>query len=343
MAEIAEARLFGNRTPESVIDDAEKHHGPFTSRVCLFSGGNDSLATAHRCRDSYDILVWVDTRTPVPGVEAHVRTAAEWVGKPLEIYRAAEDEYERIVLGSPEFRDAFKLAQQLRERERVAVQAKRDEFRVGIDLGQPPEVPPSLTANVFAESFREDFKSRGETPPKSALGFPGPMQHTRCYVNLKERAIEEMLRQHKGDARDSRVLALTGIRRAESKRRRNRADITKRGALIFANPLIDWTTPDLHRYREKHELPESDVAALLHRSGECNCGAYAAPGEREMLRSLWPDWFEATIAPLEREAEEMGLPVCKWGAGRDFIDARKAHGAAEDEVLCSDCQLRLDS
>lgn len=342
MNEIAETRLFGNRTPESVVEDAEGQFGPFTSRVCLFSGGNDSLATAHRCRDFYDTLIWVDTRTAVPGVETHVQVAAAWIGKPLEIYRAAEDEYERIVLGSREFRDAFKIAQQLRQRERQAVQAKRDEFRVGVDIGQPPTVPPPLTADVFAESFREEYKAREEVPPKSALGFPGPMQHTRCYVNLKERCIEAMLRKHKGEAPDSRVLALTGIRRAESVRRRSRADITKRGALIFANPLIDWTTPDLHRYREQHEFIESDVAALLHRSGECNCGAYATPGEREMLRSLWPDWFEATIAPLEREAKAMGLPVCTWGAGRDFIDARKAAAAAENEMLCSDCQLRLN-
>lgn len=280
MSEIAEPRLFDNRTPESVIADAESQHGPFKARVCLFSGGNDSLAVAHRCRDFYDLLVWVNTGTAVPGVEEFVREAADWLGKPLDIYEAAPGEYRRIVLGGEDERGVVK---------------------------QP-------------------------------LGFPGPMQHTRCYVNLKERCIEAMVRTLKDGDRKARVLALTGIRRSESARRKGRADITKRGALIFANPIIDWSHSDLHRYRADHDFIESDVAALLHRSGECNCGAYAAPGEREMLRDLWPDWFDLTIGSIEREAEAMGLPCAKWGTGRDLLDKLAEEEAAE---LCSDCQLRI--
>lgn len=269
MTEIAAARLFDNRTPEDIVTAAEDQWGPFQSRVCLFSGGNDSLAVAHRCRDAYETLVWVDTGTAVPGVAEFVQRAADWLKKPVEVYPAPEGEYERIVLGG----------------------------------------------------------GAGE-----ALGFPGPAQHARCYVNLKERAIETMLRMHKGEKRSNRVLALTGVRRAESTRRSGRPETSKRGALVFAAPLIDWSTPDLHRYRAEHELPESDVAALLHRSGECNCGAFAAPGEREMLRGLWPEWFEEKIGTLERQAEARGLP-CRWGAGKG------ATGPIGE--LCSDCQLRI--
>lgn len=278
-------RLFDNQTPESVIADAEERHGPFITRVCLFSGGNDSLATAHRCRDFYDELVWINTGTAVPGVAEFVQEAADWIGKPLRVYSAAEGEYRRIVLGGADHR--------------------------GVE--------------------------------KQPLGFPGPMQHTRCYVNLKERAIEAMVREAKGGhPRTARVLALTGIRRAESARRRSRAEVTKRGSLVFANPLIDWTTRDLHAYREVHDFIESDVAALLHRSGECNCGAYAAPGEREMLRSLYPEWFAETIEPLEAEAERAGLECSRWGAGRDLLRRREAtkHIADDQPELCSDCVLR---
>lgn len=279
-AEIAAPRLFDNRTPEGVIAEAEKQYGPFEARVCLFSGGNDSLAVAHRCRDFYDTLVWVDTRTSVPGVAEFVEEAAKWLDKRLRVYRCAEGEYRRIVVGGKD-----------------------------------------KNGNM-----------------KRPLGFPGPAQHTRCYVNLKERAIEAMVRELKGDQRMNRVLALTGIRRAESARRRSRAEITKRGALVFANPLIDWGGADLYAYRKAHGLPESDVAALLHRSGECNCGAYAAPGEREMLRSLWPEWFEKNIASIEREAHAMGLPCAVWGTGRDLLNGDD--GAGE---LCSDCQLRIEA
>lgn len=280
MSEVAAPRMFDNATPESVIAEAEERFGPFVARVCLFSGGNDSLAVAHRCRDAYDELVWVNTGTAVPGVAEFCRVAADWLGKPLHVYEAPEGEYERIVLGGTDAK-----------------------------------------GNV-----------------KQPLGFPGPMQHTRCYVNLKERAIEAMVRDRK-TKRSDRVLALTGIRRAESARRRSRAQITKRGALVFANPLIDWSDSDLHRYRAENDFPESDVAALLHRSGECNCGAYATPGEREMLRDLFPEWFEQTITPLERAAVEKGLDCTTWGSGRDLLD----RNAAEAGPMCSDCQLRFEA
>lgn len=297
MSELAAPRLFGEETPEGVVAAAERRHGPFVHRVCLFSGGNDSLATAHRCRDLYETLVWIDTGTALPGVAEFVREAAEWIGKPLKTYAAPDGEYRRIVLGGTDHR--------------------------GVE--------------------------------KQPLGFPGPMQHTRCYVNLKERAIEAMKRELKGEDRSARVLALTGLRRGESKRRSKREPITRRGSLVFCNPLIDWTNADLYDYRDRHDLIESDVAALTHRSGECNCGAYATPGEREMLRDLFPEWFEATIAPLEREAARMGLPCARWGAGRDLIDRQKRErereaaqvpgqiALGEGGELCADCELRLDA
>lgn len=170
------------------------------------------------------------------------------------------------------------------------------------------------------------------------LGFPGPAQHGRAYNRLKSRPLEELLRTSKvGHRREARVVALTGVRRAESARRATRAPVNRKGSLVFVNPLIDWTGEETRRYRREQELPESPVAALLHRSGECNCGAFAAPGEREMLRSLWPDWFEERIAPIEREAEALGLPSCRWGTGREAT--RAAEPAGE---LCSSCELRLD-
>jgi 3'-phosphoadenosine 5'-phosphosulfate sulfotransferase (PAPS reductase)/FAD synthetase len=168
------------------------------------------------------------------------------------------------------------------------------------------------------------------------FGFPGPAQHARAYTRLKERQIEAALKDTKaGQPRRSRVMFLTGVRRAESARRATRHPITRRGGAVFVNPLIDWTDTEMDTYRAGHALPESDVAALLHRSGECNCGSFAAPGEREMLRSLWPDWFERTIASLEREAEAAGIPACRWGE-------RPPDGlTGEVGPMCSSCELRL--
>jgi hypothetical protein len=62
------------------------------------------------------------------------------------------------------------------------------------------------------------------------------------------------------------------------------------------------------RYRRRHRLPESDAAALMHRSGECNCGAFAsAAQEGAMLKKLYPDFFKSIEA---LEAQAAGLRPC---------------------------------
>lgn len=178
-----------------------------------------------------------------------------------------------------------------------------------------------------------------ENPPPGwrPYGFPGPAGHNRTYNQIKERQLRQLrARLQEGHKRGARVLFLTGIRRGESQRRSKRMPITSHGAIRFVNPLIDWSDADMRAYRSEHELPESDVAALIHRSGECNCGAFAAPGEREMLASLWPEWFETTIGSLEREAEARGIASCRWG--------ERSVGPIPDDAgaLCSDCQMRLN-
>jgi len=174
-------------------------------------------------------------------------------------------------------------------------------------------------------------------------GFPGPAQHNRCYNRLKERQVENLVRYAKlgQDDRHARVLLITGLRRAESARRAGRKEITRNGAQLWCNPLIDWTARDMWDYRDLHMqgAPMSEVAALTHRSGECNCAAYSTPGEREELQALFPEWFASFIAPLEAEAAAAGLTFPKWGyvEGRDEIAA-----SARDELMCSDCQLRIE-
>ena len=185
-------------------------------------------------------------------------------------------------------------------------------------------------------------KLRKGGKPDLAMGFPGPAMHGTCYTRLKERQVEALVREtkraHPDNDRYARVLLLTGLRRAESARRKGRAEITRKGAQIWCNPLIDWTARDMWDYRDLHmqDAPMSDVAALLHRTGECNCGAYAAPGEREELQAIYPEWFNTTIAVLEQEARDAGLSSCVWGGkpGRP-----EEH---QDEFMCSDCQLKIE-
>lgn len=265
-------RLLPGENPDELVRRARAQHSPIAS-FCLFSGGGDSAVLAHRCREHYDKLVFIDTGTAVPGVREHVERFALWVGRDLLIYDSG-DAFRRMVLGGND---------------------------------------------------------------GAGFGFPGPAQHGRAYTRLKERQIEAVLRDAKvGCPRSARVLFLTGVRRAESARRAVRMPITRRGGAVFVNPLIDWTDQEMRAYRYEHGLPESDVAALIHRSGECNCGSFAAPGEREMLRSLWPEWFETTIGSLEREAEDRGIPACRWGERPP--DAKLTDAGP----LCSSCEALFD-
>jgi 3'-phosphoadenosine 5'-phosphosulfate sulfotransferase (PAPS reductase)/FAD synthetase len=151
-----------------------------------------------------------------------------------------------------------------------------------------------------------------------------------------------LLRESKvGHSRRARVLFLSGVRRAESRRRANRPAIDRlRGtAAVFVNPLIEWTDLDMRRYRRRHRIPESDAAALMHRSGECNCGAFAsAAQERATLKALYPDFFRGIEA---LEAEAAGLRWCRWGGydrgGNRATDSgpRQAPG-----LLCESCDSR---
>ena len=265
--------------PKELIATVREEHRPVAT-VALFSGGHDSTVLAHRCRDHYESLAFIDTGTAIPGVREFVESFARWIDKPLRILESGEA-FRRLVLGLHK------------------------------------ENPP---------------------PGWRPYGFPGPAGHNRAYNQIKERQLRVLRRQlQEGHPRGAKVLMLSGIRRAESRRRRSRPPVSFHGSIVFCNPLIDWSTAQMRAYRAEHAIPESDVAALLHRSGECNCGSFAAPGEREQLQALWPEWFEATIAALEREVEASGIRSCRWGE-------RVAVGeiSAEAGPLCSDCQLRIE-
>jgi 3'-phosphoadenosine 5'-phosphosulfate sulfotransferase (PAPS reductase)/FAD synthetase len=257
--------VLPKQDPDELVHKAREEFSPVAS-FCLFSGGHDSTVLAHRVRAQYQALMHIDTGTAVPGVMDFVQEYADWLGKPLLVYRA---------------KDAFR--------------------RLVLEHG----------------------------------GFPGPAGHGRAYTRLKERQIEALVRDFKtGFKRTDKVMLLTGKRGAESARRaKTTAGVEARGGQLYVNPLIDWTAYDMRSYRAEHDLSESPASALLHRSGECNCGAFAEPGEREMLRSLYPEWFRE-IEQLEREAAELGIPACKWG------ERPPDEEPSEAGPLCSSCEWR---
>ena len=167
--------------------------------------------------------------------------------------------------------------------------------------------------------------------------------HGRAYIMLKERQIATLLRESKtGHSRRARMVFLSGVRRAESQRRATREPISRacRSSAAFVNPLLNWSSSDMALYRQAHHIPESDAAALLHRSGECNCGAFAsAEHERAMLKALYPDFF-ASIEALEAEAEAAGLRWCRWVAATAPETAPRRAAKPASGPLCEACDAR---
>jgi 3'-phosphoadenosine 5'-phosphosulfate sulfotransferase (PAPS reductase)/FAD synthetase len=264
-------RLLPAQDPDALIERARAQYNPIAS-FCLFSGGHDSSVLAHRCREHYDTLVFIDTGTAAPGVRAFVEEFAGWLGKPLKVYEAGE---------------AFRA--------------------LVLELG----------------------------------GFPGPAGHGRAYTRLKERQIEALVRDAKaGGSRMAKVMLLTGKRRAESARRaKTTKGIEAKGGQLYVNPLLDWTSYDMRRYRVEHQIPESDMSALFHRSMECTCCAFLEPGEREMMESLLPEWFDGLHGALEREAEAAGVRFCRLG-GYDVHGNRAGGDVVDSGQLCSTCEWR---
>lgn len=321
MAESVHAAGPAGRNPDELIAEAKARWAPITT-YCLLSGGNDSAVLAHRCREHYDALFYIDTGTAIPttaepeivGVEDHVRSFAEWLGKPVEIRRSG-DAYRTMVLGDELWWRRYRI-RAARERRPFSIEQMIDEDK---------------------QAGRVSSKQYGHAP----YGFPGKGQHGKAYSRLKERRIEELLRQAKeGHSRSATVLFLSGIRRGESKRRAKRESLTERGSAKFCNPLIDWTTEEIVSYRARFGLPQSDVAALLHRSGECNCGAFArVEEERQLMRAFWPAWWAETIEALETEAKARGVRWCRWG-GLDLQGNQATGGAATDPgLLCANCLI----
>jgi 3'-phosphoadenosine 5'-phosphosulfate sulfotransferase (PAPS reductase)/FAD synthetase len=186
-----------------------------------------------------------------------------------------------------------------------------------------------------------------ETPPSvyegivKAHGTPGPGAHLYPYALLKERRLRDLRREYSSHRKD-RVMLLMGARRHESVRRMsNSRAISRDGNSVFVNPPIDWTTVDTHRYRAAHGLQLSETAAICHRSGECNCGAFASPTERDELRMWFPDWFE-WVEHWERLGAQHGHGW-KWGE-RPPVAAVKRMTAAAGQLgvfgigpMCEGC------
>lgn len=151
-------------------------------------------------------------------------------------------------------------------------------------------------------------------------GLPGPGIHHIVYQRLKERCVRALVNDHRTSKSRQRFLLLTGVRKAESRRRMGLGEpVNRTGGQVWVNPLFEWVDDEMRRYRAEHDLPTSEVVANLHLSGECLCGAFADQRpkreEREAIRFFYPA-MDSTLTMLEEECLVRGKTYCEWGVKR---------------------------
>lgn len=152
------------------------------------------------------------------------------------------------------------------------------------------------------------------------FGFPGTGMHSAFMRWLKERAIDQFRKRHPGS------LLASGVRRGESRRRLGTVrEWNVLGKMVVWAPLIDWTTAEVWSYVHERKLERSPCYATLGISGDCLCGAFAQPGEREAIAQCYPS-VDARLAALESETGR------KWGAGRGTRGLSRA-----EQLFCVEC------
>lgn len=168
-------------------------------------------------------------------------------------------------------------------------------------------------------------------------GFPGPTSHGIMYEYLKQTQLDAIRNELIMNPYRQRLLLITGLRRPESRRRRARPPVDVEGSLIWANPMIYWDKLDLNEYRRRNpDCPRNEVAANLHKSGECLCGSYGDPEQLAEIEYWYPE-AAAQIHALEAEAKAAGIVRCRWGVR--LPGQRPAAGG----TLCSSCDLGQDT
>lgn len=214
--------------------------------------------------------------------------------------------------------------------------------------------PPRIT-----DQYRHLVLTKERGKQGQALGgFPGPAMHFKMYQRLKERAIEQVQREVLTNSRRERFVLILGRRRTESQRRSAIRTVDIRGARVNVSPLVNWTKVDLNTYRLRchrhgNPLPTNTASSLIHMSGECLCGSFASPGEREEIAYWFPGPFEliAELEALLSGRDDVPEHRKTWGWGADPIKKRAEteylkQFDIEDEaptsgLMCSSCSDRF--
>lgn len=175
-------------------------------------------------------------------------------------------------------------------------------------------------------------------------GFPGPAGHQFMYRRLKERSLAAFARERK-PRRGAPFVYCSGVRRQESSRRmrgqRTEFQHAPKLGWTWRAIILEWSKADCNRYIDDHGLPRNLVVDLLHMSGECLCGSFARPGERDEIRQWFPD-TDARIAEIEERVRAAGQHGCVWGFRPPSVN-REQLSMLDIGPLCSSCGRAVSS
>lgn len=170
-------------------------------------------------------------------------------------------------------------------------------------------------------------------------GFPGPAGHQFMYRRLKERCLAAFARDRKLTPGAKNLVYCTGVRKQESSRRmrgqQQEWETAPKLGWTWRAVILEWSKADCNRYIDDRGLQRNPVVDLLHMSGECLCGSFARPGERDEIRQWFPD-VDKRIAQLERRVAEAGHHGCVWGQRPPNV-ARDQLWLIPPGPLCSSC------
>lgn len=204
--------------------------------------------------------------------------------------------------------------------------------------------------NLMEYKAEENTKADGTPDPQIYRelvldqGFPGPGMHRKMYNRLKERNLSRFERDM-GATPKHPILYIGGMRTSESTRRMlnmkrdEETGLTVSGRKIFLAPIHDFRKSDCNFCMEVCGLRRNEVVDLIHKSGECLCGAFAKHGEFEELKM----WFPETAKQIEDlEKEVMPRFPWRWGskAPQWWKDERAGQMSLFDQPLCHNCNFR---
>lgn len=212
----------------------------------------------------------------------------------------------------------------------IGIEATRQYVRDTCEAREWPLLEYRAEDNALARTGEPDPQIYDDLV--RAYGFPGPAHHAKMYNRLKERQLRRLERDF-GATPKRRVIYVSGCRTQESDRRMaNTEELQIDGRRAWCAPIHDCDKCDTSDILCAAKQPRNLVVDLIHKSGECLCGAFAKPGELSELNQ-WDITRPAytRIVSLQNEVAE------RFGRGWGERPFRDNQTIVSPGMLCWSC------